>query len=197
MSMPALPELAPLSPPAPLRAKLGLAMVMLGCMLGLAHVYTQPGSPLVAVNDFEAQRYAGQWYDITSTPPPDGTAVPPAPNSLHFDLQANGDFRITQRSLNPETRRWHTRYSHAFTGDKPGTGVLRMPLFGPFYEHWHIVAMDPDYQWALLVNADQKVRLLARTPQLQNNARHAITAQAQALGLGLEQWAQTMAPTNA
>ena len=68
--------------------------------------------------------------------------------------------------------------------DGPATGSLKVSFFGPFYGGYHVVALDPDYRWALVLGPDTSYCwILARETRLPAAQREAIVARAQALGV--------------
>ena len=57
-------------------------------------------------------------------------------------------------------------------------------FFGPFYGGYHVAALDPDYQWALVVGPDRSYCwILSRTKQLPPGVREQLIARANALGI--------------
>ena len=68
-----------------------------------------------------------------------------------------------------------------------------MSFFGPFYGGYNVVALDENYQWALVVGSSTDyVWVLSRTPTLPWHVREHLMERAQALGVDTRKlvWAQ-------
>ena len=52
-----------------------------------------------------------------------------------------------------------------------------MSFFGPFYGGYNVVALDPNYQWAMVVGSDlDYLWILSRTPTLPPGVRNRLLA---------------------
>ena len=58
-----------------------------------------------------------------------------------------------------------------------------MSFFGPFYGGYHVLALDPAYQWSLVCGPSRDyLWLLAREPQLPDDVRADLLARADGWG---------------
>lgn len=67
-----------------------------------------------------------------------------------------------------------------------------MSFFGPFYGGYNVVALDENYQWALVVGSSTDyVWILSRTPTLPWHVREHLIERAAAMGIDVArlQWA--------
>ena len=70
-----------------------------------------------------------------------------------------------------------------FTGDAR-TASLKVTFFGPFYGGYHVIALDPDYRWAMVIGPDTGyLWILARDKTLDTAVREKLVAQAASLGV--------------
>ena len=85
---------------------------------------------------------------------------------------------------NPARQRWKESEGKArFTGD-PTQAALKVSFFGPFYGGYNVVALDPQYQWAMVVGSSlDYFWILSRTPTLAQSVKDQLMAQARALGV--------------
>ncbi len=74
-----------------------------------------------------------------------------------------------------------------FTG-KPTTAALKISFFGPFSGGYNVVALDPNYQWAMVIGSDiNSLWILSRTPALPPSVRNQLLAQASSIGVNVDQ----------
>ena len=77
--------------------------------------------------------------------------------------------------------------SARFTGD-PQTASLKVSFFGPFYGGYHVIALDPDYRWAMVIGPTTGyLWILAREPVLDPAVRERLVAQARAVGVATDE----------
>lgn len=153
-----------------------VALMLVGCTT------TAVPSGVTAVTPFDVQRYQGRWYEIARL---DHSFERGLSNvSAHYSVQPDGSVRVVNRGFNAAKDRWQEAVGKALFIGSPNTASLKVSFFGPFYGGYHVAAMDPDYQWALVVGADRSYSwILARSPNLDPALRDAIVAQAKALGI--------------
>ena len=62
-------------------------------------------------------------------------------------------------------------------------GSLKVSFFGPFYGGYHVVELDEEYRWALVVGQNHKYMwILAREKELPQSIVDQLLAKAEALG---------------
>ena len=96
----------------------------------------------------------------------------------------DGSVRVVNRGFDPAKGAWKQAVGKAlFTGDA-NTASLKVSFFGPFYGGYHVAALDPHYQWAVVVGPDRSYCwILARSPQLSAAVQSEIVARVKALGI--------------
>jgi len=62
--------------------------------------------------------------------------------------------QVVNRGFNTLKNEWKQAVGKAlFTGDTD-RGSLKVSFFGPFYGGYHVVALDPQYRWSMVVGPD-------------------------------------------
>lgn len=159
-----------------------LALLACACLLlaGCANTSAPPG--VTAVTPFDAQRYAGRWYELARLEHSFERGMTDV--SASYTVQIDGSVRVVNRGYVPDSGQWREAIGKAFFTGTPTIGSLKVSFFGPFYGGYHVAALDPDYRWSLVVGPDTGYAwILARDKQLPAAQRAAIVARAQALGV--------------
>lgn len=157
-------------------------MLAFGALLaaGCANTARQAGLP--AVSPFDLQRYQGLWYEIARL---DHRFERGLTNvSAQYTPQPDGSVRVVNRGFLAESGRWREAVGKGLFKGSPDVGSLKVSFFGPFYGDYDVVALDPDYRWALVLGGDTSYCwILARDKTLGAAERDAILARAKALGV--------------
>lgn len=164
-----------------------LLAVFAAALLGTGCGHTHAPLPTVAAVDLE--RYAGRWYEIALLP-------------NRFQAQCVSDTRATYArdgdriSVLNECRTADGGFTHAKGIAKvvegSGNAQLRVSFFRPFYGDYWILALDPDYRWALVGEPGRQYAwILARHPQLEVATREALLARAAELGFDRDAFVTT------
>lgn len=157
------------------------ALVCFGGLTGCAST-TRPPTGLQAVSPFDLQRYQGRWYELARL---DNRFERGLTNvSANYSAQADGTVRVVNRGFDPSAGQWREAVGKALFTGPASTASLKVSFFGPFYGGYHVVALDADYRWALVVGSDRSYCwILARDKQLHPAQRDDITARAKAMGI--------------
>ena len=164
---------------AVLLASLGAAAVLAGC----ASMQPPPGIP--AVSPFDLARYEGRWYELARLDHSFERGMMDV--SATYQRQSDGSVRVVNRGFDVAKNQWRQAVGKAlFTGDA-NTASLKVSFFGPFYGGYNVVALDPDYQWAMVVGSNLGyLWILSRTPTLPTGVRSRLMAQARAMGVDVD-----------
>lgn len=101
-----------------------------------------------AVKDFEAEKYLGKWYEIARF---DFTFEKDLNNTTaEYSWNKDGSVRVVNRGFNYVKNTPEEAVGKAkFRGD-PSIAELKVSFFGPFYAGYNVIALDTDYQYALV-----------------------------------------------
>jgi len=134
------------------------------------------------VTGFVPERYLGRWYEIARL---DHRFERGLVNvTAEYARRADGDIEVTNRGFDPKEGKWREARGVAkFVGD-PSRGRLKVSFFGPFYGGYNVVAVDPQYRWAMVVGPTRDyLWILSRTPQLDREALSSLINRAEAAGI--------------
>ncbi len=84
----------------------------------------------------------------------------------------DGGIQVINRGYNRERSKWQQSVGKAyFTGDTR-RAALKVSFFGPFYGGYNIIALDKDYQHALVCGPNRDyLWILSRTPTLPDTVK--------------------------
>lgn len=164
-------------------------MLLVGGLAGAALLgactSTQPPAGVEAVSPFDLQRYQGRWYEIARL---DHSFERGLNNvTATYTPQSDGSVQVLNRGYSAEKGQWKEAIGKAWFTGAPTTGSLKVSFFGPFYGGYHVVSLDNDYRWALVVGADLDYAwILAREKTLATDTKTALLSRAKALGIDTE-----------
>lgn len=134
-----------------------------------------------AVEGFDTQRYLGKWYEIARLDHrferglTNVTAV--------YTAREDGSIGVLNRGFDPEKGEWQQAEGRAKLAGAPGTAMLKVSFFGPFYGGYNVVDLDPDYQLSLVSGPNRSyLWILARRPDPPRDAVDRIVKRAAELG---------------
>lgn len=154
-------------------------------LLGASACSTSPPAGMTAIAPFDIARYAGKWYEIARLDHSFERGMSDV--SANYSLQADGSVEVINRGYDDQRQDWRQAVGRAlFTGDA-GRASLKVSFFGPFYGGYHVVALDPDYRWALIVGPDRDYFwILARDRLISPELRGQLYERARRLGIATE-----------
>lgn len=165
-----------------------LAMLLCGLVFacGLsAHTHPVPRD-IAVIQNFDAQRYAGPWFVLARMDHPAEQRL--IQTGVYYRSNADGSLSMVQRGLDPERRQWTKRESLALPAGAAHEGALKISSHGTVTSDYHVVALDADYRWALVLgNSAERVWVLSRSPVLRPADRANVLHQARLAGVNTEQ----------
>ncbi|NCC98081.1 MAG: hypothetical protein EOL95_00035 [Bacteroidia bacterium] len=101
-----------------------------------------------AVSPFEKEKYLGKWYEIARF---DFRFEKGLNNTTaEYSVNSNGTIKVVNRGYDYEKRIWKESIGKAkFVGDD-NIAMLKVSFFGPFYAGYNVIAIDPEYKYALV-----------------------------------------------
>ena len=121
---------------------------------------------VIAVKDFELERYLGKWYEIARL---DHSFERGLDNiSAEYTLREDGGVKVINSGFSKEDNAWEQAEGKAYFVDSTDSGHLKVSFFGPFYGSYVIFELDQkDYQYAFVSGPNTSyLWLLSRTPQV-------------------------------
>jgi apolipoprotein D and lipocalin family protein len=156
-----------------------------------------PGPPLEVVEPFDLDRYLGRWYEIASYPQrfQEGCVATTATYSRREDGRIRVLNACRDGSFDGEPRRAEGVASVADPAGSPAK--LKVSFFWPFRGDYWVIALDPDYRWAVVGHPSREyLWILSRTPRLESAVYDGILARVRAHGYDLERLNRTPQPTS-
>lgn len=125
-----------------------------------------PNQPLELVQSIELQRFLGKWYEIGGIPTPEQanctgtTATYTAKSATELDVLN----RCFEKSL---TGREISAKGRAYIPNPAEPTKLKVEFFWPFAGDYQIMALDPEYQYAMIGTPSRRyLWVLSRSPEL-------------------------------
>jgi apolipoprotein D and lipocalin family protein len=138
-----------------------------------------------AINNFDAEKYLGQWYEIARF---DFRFERDLNNTTaNYSLNEDGTVKVINRGYNYVKKEWSEAEGKAkFVGEKT-VASLKVSFFGPFYAPYNVIALDNDYKYALVVGKNlDYLWILAREKTIPEEIKTEYVGLAQNLGFDTE-----------
>lgn len=162
------------------RYSLSLILLLASTLL-LAACSTLPPPGIQPVSGFELTRYSGQWHEIARLDNRFERGLSQV--SATYSLNADGSIKVVNRGYDQASASWKEAQGRALFNGDSHVASLKVSFFGPFYGGYHVVALDPDYQWAMVAGNDRDyLWILARDKQLPQTVTQPLLRQAASLG---------------
>jgi apolipoprotein D and lipocalin family protein len=138
------------------------------------------------VQGFQAERYLGTWYEIARLDHSFERGLSDV--SATYQRRADGGIDVLNKGYDPAKNAWREAKGRAYFLDSPDTASLKVSFFGPFYGGYHVMALDPDYRWAMVAGPDHDYFwILARTPSLPADVLNKLLQTARQAGFDLNE----------
>lgn len=163
---------------------------LLPMLLSLVPVLSLAAEPVRSVDSFDLDRYIGHWHEIAHLPVSfqkkcsrDITAI--------YSLRGDGRISVRNSCISADGERIEAEGTARPVAEHPGQLQVRfvsdwlawVPLV--WADYW-IVALDPDYQWAMVGEPDRKyLWILSRTPGMDSARFEALKQRATEMGYDL------------
>lgn len=129
--------------------KASLNYIIIACIMGLLFSCSTIPRGVTAVSDFEIQKYAGRWYEIARQD------FRFEKNMSHvtadYSLNKDGSVRVENQGYDYVQSKWKKSVGKAKPVEAKDVAMLKVSFFGPFYAGYNVVALDPDYKYALVI----------------------------------------------
>jgi len=133
-----------------------------------------------AVRPFQKDKYLGTWYEIAR---------------FDFKFEKNLDhvtatyslvndktIRVDNKGFDVKKRKWKESIGKAKLVGEANEGRLKVSFFGPFYAGYNVIAIDPEYKYALIAgNNLEYLWLLSREKTMPFQIKQQYLANAKAL----------------
>jgi apolipoprotein D and lipocalin family protein len=163
------------------RVLAGGAAIAVGCYF--AQRVTVPAYVL-PVEDFEVERYLGHWYEIARIDYFFERGLTSC--TADYDLNADGSMTVFNQGFDPKKGAWKSAKAVAKFIGAPSNGSLKVSFFRPIYSGYHIVHVDAEYQYAVVVGDRSKYCwVLSRSPDMDEKLYAGLLSVAAANGVDI------------
>ena len=145
---------------------------VLSCIASLSaqSVSEKSNANLEPVRNFELERYLGKWYEI---------------GRFDFKWEKNLKNVTADYSLNKNGTVKVVNSAYDYVRNQ-NSGSLKVSFFWPFYSDYKIIALDSEYNYALVAGANKKLLwILSRTKTIPDDVKERYIQTAQNAGYDL------------
>lgn len=131
------------------------------------------------VDSVDPERYLGTWYAIARL---DHSFERGLSNvTASYSAREDGGINVLNRGYHDEDGKWKQAEGKAYPINEGDFSRLKVSFFGPFYGGYNIIALDSDYQWAMVAGPTRGyLWILSREPSLAEPIVNDLVAKAQA-----------------
>ncbi|WP_338558762.1 lipocalin family protein [Erwinia sp. E_sp_B01_3] len=156
-----------------------------GALLSVA-CSTTPPKGVTPIEGFNAELYLGSWYEIARFNHPFERGLEQV--TATYSKREDGGLKVVNRGFNPKKQRWQESTGKAYFTGQPSRAALKVSFFGPFYGGYNVIALDPEYQHALVCGPNRDyLWILSRTPQISEQVKTSLVNTARENGFDVSQ----------
>lgn len=162
-----------------------LAIVVSFATISLITSCVKSPEGAVAVKPFDKSKYLGKWYEIARL---DFKHERNLNNTTaEYSLNDNGTIKVDNKGYNYVKNEWDQAIGKAKFVDDPNEARLKVSFFGPFYAGYNVIAIDDNYQYALVAGASlDYMWILSRTTSVPESVKQDYLNKAKSLGYKTE-----------
>ena len=150
-----------------------------------------PPRGVTVVNNFDAKRYLGTWYEIARFDHRFERGLEKV--TATYSLRDDGGLNVINKGYNPDREMWQQSEGKAYFTGAPTRAALKVSFFGPFYGGYNVIALDREYRHALVCGPDRDyLWILSRTPTISDEVKQEMLAVATREGFDVSKfiWVQ-------
>lgn len=139
-----------------------------------------------AVQPFDVQRYLGKWHEIARLDFRFEKNM--IRTTANYSLNKDGSIAVVNRGYDTVKKTWKQADGKAkFRGSKT-EGKLKVSFFGPFYGAYNVIALDEDYQYALVAGENlDYLWILSRETTIPETIRQQYVETARGIGYKVDE----------
>ena len=163
-----------------MRRKEAFLAVCITVLVLLSSCATLPKGATVT-GSFEKEKYLGKWYELARY---DFAFEKNLNNTTaEYAIRKDGKIDVINRGYNYRTKTWSEAKGKARFRGADTVGELEVSFFGPFYAAYNVIALDKDYQYALVAGSSLKyLWILSREKTLPDGVKDQYLTIARSLG---------------
>ncbi len=136
---------------------------------------------ITAVHQFDKNKYLGKWFEIARL---DFKFERDLNNTTaEYSVNPNGTIKVFNKGYNIKTQKWQTATGKAKFVKEENIAMLKVSFFGPFYSGYNVIAIDPEYKYALIAGKSLKyLWILSRETTIPAHIKQKYLELAQSVG---------------
>ena len=136
----------------PMLLRTGFPAALAAWLAGCFGTAAPSTDDLAAVEDFDAKRYCGVWYEAARLPHSFERGMTEV--NAHYTPLPDGRIRVVNRGISDgETR--EVRGVARLAKNHGGRGELEVSFFRPFYGKYRVIRLAPDYSTAMVTSGNR------------------------------------------
>ena len=134
------------------------------------------------VNDFQADRYLGTWYEIARLDHSFERGLSQV--TAEYSRKDDGSIQVVNRGYDAARGQWREAKGVASFVGPSDVASLKVTFFWPFYGGYHVIALDREvYNYAMVTSSSRDyLWILARQKHLDPTVLRSLVAQAKEWG---------------
>lgn len=135
----------------------------------------------VPVQSFDVKKYLGKWYEIARF---DSRFEKDLKNvTAQYSFNSDSSIKVVNRGYDIKKNSWKEATGKAKFRESKEVGKLKVSFFGPFYAGYNVIAVDANYQYALVAGKNLKyLWLLSRNKTMPRDVRESFLEKAKQAG---------------
>lgn len=137
------------------------------------------------VTNFKKESYLGKWYEIARL---DFKHEKNLNNvTANYSLNDDNTIRVLNQGFNYKKNKQEQATGKAKFRGAESVGALKVSFFGPFYSGYNVIAIDDQYQYALVFGKSLKYMwILSRTTNIPDDIKNEYLSIAKSIGYKTE-----------
>jgi apolipoprotein D and lipocalin family protein len=139
-----------------------------------------------AVTNFEKEKYLGTWYEVARLDHRFERNLTDV--TAEYSIKDDETIKVVNRGYDTEEDSWKQVEGKAKFRESETIGKLKVSFFGPFYSGYNVIALDDDYQYALVAGNDlDNLWLLSRQTTMPESVKEDYLSQAEDIGYNTDE----------
>ncbi len=139
--------------------------MLLGIFFTLLHSCSTIPKGAKAIEPFHKKDYLGKWFEIARL---DFKFEKNLNNTTaEYSLNEDGSIKVDNKGYNTKKEKWEQSIGKAKFVKDENIAMLKVSFFGPFYGGYNVIAIDPEYKYALVAGSGLKyLWILSRSTRI-------------------------------
>ncbi len=134
-----------------------------------------------AVENFNTTKYLGTWYEIARFDFYFEKNL--NQTTATYSLNQDGSIRVDNKGYDTTTKKWKQSIGKAKFVKDEHIAMLKVSFFGPFYGGYNVIALDSNYQYALVAGGNlDYLWILSRGKTIPESVKLDFLNQAKSIG---------------